>query len=122
MKQRRISTIFAALLLTFISTTGFTATKQETNKEKDTDTRMIDARVVEVTDAHISVIARSGVEHVIAIDRVGTKVTVDEKDIALTDVREGDVITIELDALNQMKFAKNISLKQERTEVARNRK
>jgi multidrug resistance efflux pump len=122
MKQRRLLIIFAAVLLTFLSTATFASTKQETSKEKDTDTRMIDARVVEVTDAHISVVARSGVEHVIAIDRTGTKVTVDAKEVSLTDLREGDVITIELDALNKMKFAKNISLTQERTEVARNRK
>jgi preprotein translocase subunit YajC len=83
---------------------------------------MIDAKVVEATDTHISVIARTGVEHVIAIDRADTKVTIDGMGVSLQDVREGDVVTVELDANNPIKFARNISMRSDQTEVARNRR
>jgi len=120
MKPRYFVTMFAALLLTFFSTAVMAATDVDTSE--DTDVRMVDARVVEVTDARISVIARSGVEHVIAIDRADTKVTIDGVTVSVKDLREGDVITIELDAQNPMKFAKNISMQSAGTEVARNRR
>ncbi len=122
MKQRHLVKILtAALLLTFFSYTATRASSLEDANE-DTDTRMIDAKVVEVTDARISVVARTGVEHVIAIDRTDTKVTIDGLAVALQDLREGDTVTVELDADNPMKFAKNISMRSDQTEVARNRR
>ena len=122
MKQRHLVKILtAALLLTFFSFTATRASSLEDANE-DTDTRMIDARVVEVTDARISVVARTGVEHVIAIDRADTKVTIDGLAVALQDLREGDVVTVELDADNPMKFAKNITMRSDQTVVARNRR
>jgi preprotein translocase subunit YajC len=122
MKQRHLVNILtAALLLTLFSYTAARASKLEDANE-DTDTRMIDAKVVEVTDARISIVARTGVEHVIAIDRTDTKVTIDGLVVSLQDLREGDVVTVELDADNPMKFAKNISMRSDQTEVARNRR
>jgi Tfp pilus assembly protein FimV len=122
MKQRHLVKILtAALLLTFFSYTAARASSLGDANE-DTDTRMIDARVVEVTDARISIVARTGVEHVIAIDRADTKVTIDGLAVALQDLREGDVVTVELDANNPMKFAKNISMRSDQVEVARNRR
>jgi hypothetical protein len=122
MKQRRLVNILtAALLLTLFSYTAARASKLEDANE-DTDTRIIDARVVEVTDARISIVARTGVEHVIAIDRTDTKVTIDGLAVSLQDLREGDVVTVELDADNPMKFAKNISMRSDQMEVARNRR
>jgi hypothetical protein len=111
--------IFAALLMAFFPAVVWAATDGD---GEDTDLRLIDARVVEITDARISVIARTGVEHVIAVDRVDTKVTIDGKAVSLKDVREGDVITVELDPQNPMKFAKNISMRSDAIEVARNRR
>ena len=90
--------------------------------DEDTDLRIVDARVVEVTDERISVIARSGVEHVIAINRADTKVMIDGEVVSCKDVRVGDVLTIELDAQNPLKFARNISMRSETTEIARNRR
>lgn len=122
MKQRHLVNILtAALLVTFLSYTAVRASSLEDANE-DTDTRMIDAKVVEVTDTRISVVARTGVEHVIAIDRTDTKVTIDGLAVALQDLREGDMVTVELDADNPMKFAKNISMRSDQTEVARNRR
>jgi len=122
MKQRHLVNILtAALLLTFFSYTAVRASSLEDANE-DSDMRMIDARVVEVTDARISIVARTGVEHVIAIDRTDTKVTIDGLAVALQDLREGDMVTVELDADNPMKFAKNISMRSDQVEVARNRR
>ena len=117
--RRRYLVIFAALLMAFSPAIIWAATDGD---DEDTDLRLVDARVVEVTDAHVSVIARTGVEHVIAVDRVDTKVTIDGQVVSLKDVREGDVITVELDPQNPMMFAKNISMRSDMIEVARNRR
>ena len=123
MKQRHlVKFLTAALLLTFLSYTAAVRASSLGDANEDSDTRMIDARVVEVTDARISVVARTGVEHVIAIDRTDTKVTIDGLVVALQDLREGDTVTVELDADNPMKFARNISLRSDQTQIARNRR
>jgi hypothetical protein len=122
MKQRHLVTVFAVALIAFFSSAAAARAANVEDPKEDTDTRMIDARVVEVTDARISVIARTGVEHVIAIDRTDTKVTIDGLAVSLQDVREGDIVTVELDANNPMKFARNISMRSDQTEVARNRR
>ncbi len=77
--------IFAALLLTILSGTALAAVA--TNE--DTDTRMVNAKVMEVNDGHISVMAQTGVEHVIAIDNVNTKVKMEGKLVSLKDLHEG---------------------------------
>ncbi|MCA1591306.1 MAG: hypothetical protein LC754_01350 [Acidobacteria bacterium] len=104
MRRMHLAGIFAALLLAMFSTTALAAS----GGDADTDTRMINAKVVEVNDQHISVIARTGVEHVIAIDDVNTKVKIEGKLVSLKDLREGDMVTVELDTLNPLKFAKSI--------------
>ncbi len=119
MKQRRIAGFLAAILLTFFSN-GILAASNGT--DDDTDTRIIQAKVVEVAESHISVMARTGVEHVIAVDREGTKVTIDGLAVSLKDVREGDIATIDLDAQKQVKFARNITMSSGQTQVARVRR
>jgi hypothetical protein len=120
MRQRQLASIFAVLLLllALAPSMSFAAPAAD----KDTDVRMVDAKVTEVADGHISVMARTGVEHVIQVDRTGTKVLRDGRVVSLKDVREGDVITIELDAQKPVKFAMNISMRSENSEVARNRR
>ncbi len=123
MKQRHlVKFLTAAMLLTFLSYTASVRASNLEDANEDSDTRMIDARVVEVTDARISIVARTGVEHVIAIDRTDTKVTIDGLVVALQDLREGDTVTVELDADNPMKFARNISMRSDQTAVARHRR
>ena len=117
MRQRYLLVMFAALILALFPVAAWAGDQTE-----DTDLRLIDAKVMEVTDARISVIARSGVEHVIAIDRTDTKVVIDGDVVSLKDVREGDVITIELDEQNPVKFARNISMRSDTMELARNRR
>jgi hypothetical protein len=106
MKRQHFASLFAVLLLTLCTNVALAAD----DAEEDTDMRMIAARVVEVTDARISVIARSGVEHVIAIDNADTKVKIDGKLVSLKDVREGDIVNVELDEKNPVKFARNIEV------------
>ena len=104
MRRLNLATLFAAILLAVFSVNAAAASLSD----EDTDTRFVDAKVTEVNDRHISVIARTGVEHVIAIDSTDTKVKIEGQLVSLKDVREGDIVTIELDEQNPLKFAKNI--------------
>ena len=90
--------------------------------EEDTDTRYVNARVVEITEARLSIIAQTGVEHVISVDREKTRVTINGRSVSLKEVREGDIINIELDEENPVKFAVNISMRADQMAVARNRR
>lgn len=76
--------------------------------QEDTDVRFVDAKVVEVNERHVSVIARTGVEHVIATDAADTHVTLKGKRIAFKELQVGDTVTVELDAANPLKFARRI--------------
>ena len=118
-KRRYLASLLAALLLTFFSNAALAAINDD---NEDTDLRMVNARVVEVADGHISIITRSGVEHVIAIDSTGTKVTIEGQAVSLKDVREGDVVTVELDEHNPMMFARTITMSSEQVQVARVRR
>lgn len=108
MKQKRLA-VMLALLLSLIGSAAMVAPSQA--QAEDTDTRMMGARVVEVAESHISVMARSGVEHVIAVDAAGTKVTVSGETASLKDIRDGDLVTVELDAKKSVKFAKRIEVR-----------
>lgn len=115
MRRKSIAVIIALTLIAAAQTAALAA-----DNENDTDTRLVAAKVVEVTDGRISVIARSGVEHVIAIDDKDTKVRVEGKLVSLKDVREGDMVTVELDELSPVKFARNIQVStQSGSQVAR---
>ena len=105
MRQRSLACLFAFLLALTVSAPVLAA-----DKDSDTDTRMIDAKVVEVNDRHISVVARTGVEHVIATDSADTRVTQEGKRVSLKDLKVGDVVTVELDEQSQLKFARHISI------------
>jgi hypothetical protein len=117
MKQKSLAALMAALLLTFFSTAIQAASF---GGNDDTDTHIVGARIVEVAESHISVMARTGIEHVIAVDSAATKVTIDGKVVSLKDIREGDIVTVELDAKKPVKFAKSILMRSE--EVARVRR
>lgn len=115
MKRKSLAAILALTIFAVFQTSALAA-----DGEEDTDTRLVEAKVVEVTDARISVIARTGVEHVIGIDNSDTKVRVEGKLVSLKDVREGDVVTIELDEVSPVKFARNIQIAtQNGSQVAR---
>jgi hypothetical protein len=87
--------------------------------DDDTDARMLDAKVVEVNDRHISVVARSGVEHVIATDAADTHVVRKGKRVKFKELKVGDTVTVELDAAKSVKFARHIVIgEQPTTDVA----
>jgi hypothetical protein len=119
MKQKALASYLVIMLLMLFSNAINTRAR---DGDEDTDNRFVQARIVEVAESHISVMARTGVEHVIAVDRQGTKVTIDGQVVSLKDVREGDIATIELDARKQVKFATNIMLRSEQSQVARVRR
>jgi len=117
MRQKNLAAVVAAMLMIF-STSALAADTDG----PDTKSRLVNVKVVEVTDGHISVITPKGVEHVIAIDDDGTRVMIDEEFVSLKDLREGDVVTVELDTLNPLKFAMSIEIsKQAASQVARAR-
>src|SRR5436305_15036606 len=78
-----------------------------TPKNDDTDAHMVDAKVVEVNDTHISVVARTGVEHVIATDAADTHVVRKGKRVKFKELKVGDLVTGELDASKSVKFARH---------------
>lgn len=104
MRRRSLASLIAVMLAFAVYAPAFAAS----DGEKDSDTLMVDAKVVEVTQSHISVVARTGVEHVVATDAADTHVTLKGKRIAVKSLRVGDVVTVELDALNPLKFARRI--------------
>lgn len=111
---------FAALIVASLFLLFSNTIRAASRGDEDTDTRIVSAKVLEVADSHISVMARSGVEHVIAVDGNRTRVTIDGKAVSIKEVREGDIVTIELDKRMPVKFAKNILMRT--AEVARVRR
>jgi hypothetical protein len=121
MRQKHLAAFFVSMMLMLFSINAQALTLGD-DDGGDTDTRLVNARVMEITDARLSVMAQTGVEHVIAIDTEKTRVTRDGQSVSIKEVREGDVITIELDEKNPVKFAKNIAMRADTTAVARNRR
>ncbi|HVF66369.1 MAG TPA: hypothetical protein VM914_01810 [Pyrinomonadaceae bacterium] len=108
MKRRSLAIVMSIL----VSLAAHTASAAATN-DGDTDARMVDAKVVEVNDRHISVLARSGVEHVIATDTADTHVVRKGKRVKFKEVKVGDLVTVELDASKDVKFARHIVIGQQ---------
>ena len=80
--------------------------------DKDTEGRLVDVRVVEVSDERISVVTREGVEHVIAVCQINTQVKRGKQYVHGKDLRVDDVVTIVLDEEKPVKFAKNIEVRE----------
>lgn len=113
--KRRSLAIVMGILVTLAANTAAVVAQQD----EDTDARMVDAQVVEVNDQHISVIARTGVEHVIATDTADTHVVRKGKRVKFKEVKVGDLVTVELDASKDVKFARHIVIgRQPSTDVA----
>ena len=104
MRSRSLASLIAVVL----ALASYAPALAASGGEKDSDTLMVDAKVVEVNRSHISVVARTGVEHVIATDAADTHVTLKGKRVAIKKLQVGDVVTVELDALNPLKFARRI--------------
>ncbi|MBA3323132.1 MAG: hypothetical protein H0T45_17045 [Pyrinomonadaceae bacterium] len=113
--KNHIKTIGLMTLLVFSASLSVAAA--DFNDNQDT---LVDARVVEVSEQRISVVAQTGVEHVIAVDETNTKVKKGDSEVSMKDLRIGDVITIELEVGSRIKLAKQIEISRPRdVEVAR---
>ena len=104
--KRRLVSFGSIILLTLV----VAATTAASNGSQDSDLRLVDAEVVEATEMRLSVIARTGVEHVIAIDRADTRVIINGRQVAISEVRVGDIVTVELYANREVKFARRIQI------------
>ena len=104
MRRRSLASLIAVML----TLAAYTPTLAASDGAQDTDVRKVDAKVVEVNEQHISIVARTGVEHVIATDAADTHVTLRGKRVGLKKLRVGDMVTVDLDASSQMKFARRI--------------
>ncbi|HEX8130706.1 MAG TPA: hypothetical protein VF527_16520 [Pyrinomonadaceae bacterium] len=80
--------------------------------DNDTEGRLVNVRVVEVSDERISVVTREGVEHVISVCQVNTQVKRGKQYVHTKDLRVDDVVTITLDEEKPVKFAKNIEVRE----------
>ena len=105
MRRRSLAGLIAVMLTLAAYAPALAASD---GAQPDTDVRKVDAKVVEVNDRHISIVARTGVEHVIATDAADTHVTLRGKRVELKKLRVGDVVTVDLDASSEMKFARRI--------------
>jgi hypothetical protein len=97
-----------ALMLMF----GASVARAASFDDNDADGRLVNVRVVEVSDERISVVTREGVEHVISICQVNTQVKRGKQYVHGKDLRVDDVVTIVLDEEKPVKFAKNIVVRE----------
>ena len=105
MRRRSLASLIAVMLTLAAYAPALAASD---GAQPDTDVRKVDAKVVEVNDQHISIVARTGVEHVIATDAADTHVTLRGKRVEMKKLRVGDVVTVDLDTENPVKFARRI--------------
>ncbi|MDQ1589528.1 MAG: hypothetical protein QOG71_155 [Pyrinomonadaceae bacterium] len=91
---------------------GANVARAATLDDNDTEGRLVNVRVVEVSDERISVLTREGVEHVIAVCQINTQVKRGKQYVHCKDLRVDDVVTIVLDEEKPVKFAKNIEVRE----------
>ena len=116
MKRRSLAIVLGILVSLAAQSATALAAAQDGD---DTDVRMVDAKVVEVNEHHISVVARTGVEHVIATDTSDTHVVRKGKRVNFKELKVGDTVMVELDASKDVKFARHIVIgEQPPTDVA----
>jgi hypothetical protein len=98
--------------LAFMLLFGANVARAASLDENDTEGRLVNVRVVEVSDERISVLTREGVEHVISVCRINTQVKRGKQYVNSKDLRVDDVVTIVLDEEKPVKFAKNIEVRE----------
>lgn len=108
MKRFNLAMLGTVIVLTL----GAHAALAASADDNDTDTRLVNVRVVEVSDERISVITREGVEHVIAVCQINTVVKRGKQSVHCNNLRVDDVVTIELDEEKPVKFAKMIVVRE----------
>jgi hypothetical protein len=99
-------------VLAFALMLGTSVAQAANLDDDDSEVRLVNVRVVEVSDERISVITREGVEHVIAVCQINTQVKRGKQYVHGKDLRVDDVVTIVLDEEKPIKFAKNIEVRE----------
>lgn len=99
-------------VLAFVLMLGTNVAQAATVDDNDTEGRLVNVRVVEVSDARISVVTADGVEHVISVCQINTQVKRGKQYVHSKDLRVDDVVTIVLDEEKPIKFAKNIEVRE----------
>ncbi len=107
MTQRNSGIKFKTLLVICLVLLGVS---KSVAAHDEIDNRFVDTMVTEVSESSIAILAVTGVEHVIALDKNKTKVMIDGKEVGPGQIKEGDIVTIELDAKNPCKLARQIEL------------
>jgi hypothetical protein len=102
--------IFGVLALALIL--GANVAQAASLDDNDTDGRLVNVRIVEVSDERISVVTREGVEHVISVCQINTQVRRGKQYVHCKDLRVNDIVTIVLDEDKPIKFAKNIEVRE----------
>jgi hypothetical protein len=102
--------IFGVLALALIL--GTNAAQAASLDDDDTEGRLVNVRIVEVSDERISVVTPEGVEHVISVCQINTQVRRGKQYVHCKDLRVDDVVTIVLDENKPIKFAKNIEVRE----------
>lgn len=103
-------TILGALAFTLML--GASVAQAASLDDNDTEGRLVNVRVVEVSDERISVMTREGVEHVIAVCQINTQVKRGKQYVHSKDLRVDDIVTVVLDEEKVVKFAKNIEVRE----------
>jgi hypothetical protein len=113
-EQKKMKTYNRAILgaLAVMLMFGTSVVRAANFDDHDPEGRLVNVRVVEVSDERISVMTREGVEHVIAVCQVNTQVKRGKQYVHSKDLRVDDVVTIVLDAEKTVKFAKNIEVRE----------
>jgi hypothetical protein len=99
-------------VLAFALIIGTNVAQAASLEDGDTDGRLVNVRVVEVSDERISVVTPEGVEHVISVCQINTQVRRGKQYVHCKDLRVDDVVTIVLDEEKPIKFAKNIEVRE----------
>lgn len=107
---RSNSKIASVLALMICAQVGLMTAQARASSEDGVESSYVDARVVEVSATRIAVIAKSGVEHVVAIDGKKTKVYLEGRAVMADEIKEGDIVTVELDLNNPIKLARSIEM------------
>ncbi len=99
-------------ILAFALMLGTNVAQAASLDDNDTEGRLVNVRVVEVSDTRISVVTADGVEHVISVCQINTQVKRGKQYVHCKDLRVDDVVTIVLDEEKPIKFAKNIEVRE----------
>ncbi len=111
--MKKINLAILGAIVVFVFMFGANVALAANVDDNDTEGRLVNVRIVEVSDERISVMTREGIEHVIAVCQIKTQVKRGKQYVHCKDLRVDDVVTIVLDEEKPVKFAKNIEVREQ---------